>query len=252
MTVKFQPKGSKYIQLLSRDLKSNKSGFRHNFKYNLLKLVCKNNTLANFQLNEIIYRYLNKNSTLTILDIGAGLCNYYPESVKDSKHKYIAYDLSKDMKKNLEARGILIFQADINKDKLKLEDKSIDLIICSHLIEHLQNPTNLINEIERLLSNSGVLLIKTPDIRSVKWNFYNDFTHITPYSQTSLIQQIQSEELKVLNCFSTTLYLDFAKRIFKRNPLNPFNIIFYIVGIYTFYFRKDMRELLCIAKKNII
>ena len=99
MTVKLRPKGSKYIKLLSRDLKSNKSVFRHNFKYSLLKLVCKNNTLANFQLNEIIYRYLNKNSTLTILDIGAGLCNYYPESVKNSRHNYIAYDLSKDLKR---------------------------------------------------------------------------------------------------------------------------------------------------------
>ena len=71
------------------------------------------------------------------------------------------------MKKNLDKRGIIIFQADINKDKLKLEDESIDLIICSHLIKHLHNPTNLLLEIERLLIKSGILFIKTPDIISI-------------------------------------------------------------------------------------
>ena len=243
------PKGSKYIKLLSRDLKSNKSGLRNSFKYNLLKLVCKNHTLANFQLDGIIAEHLNRKNSLRMLDIGAGLCNYYPENVKESSNKYIAYDLSKDMKNNLDKRGIIIFQADINKDKLKLEDESIDLIICSHLIEHLHNPTNLLLEIERLLTKSGILFIKTPDIKSVKWNFYNDFTHTKPYSKSSLSQQVESEKLKIKKCYSTTLYLDFAKKLFLKNILNPFNFIFLVIGIYTFYFRKDMREIICLSKK---
>ena len=52
--------GSKYINLLSRDLKTKKSGINKKLKYFLLKLVCKNNSLANFQLEEIVQKYFYK------------------------------------------------------------------------------------------------------------------------------------------------------------------------------------------------
>lgn len=242
--------GSKYINLLSRDLKSNKSGFKKFIKEYLLKLVCRNFTLANFQLEQIIKKYvIRKNSNLNIIDIGAGLCNFFPETSSNSKIKYIACDLSKNMEANLAERGIDFLQADISKDYLNLEERSFDLIICSHLIEHLDSPINLLSEAERILKKSGILFIKTPDIKTVKWNFYNDFTHIKPYSKTSLIQQTESEKLKIEKCVSTTLYLDFSLKLLKTNPFNPFNIIFFFIGIYTFYFRKDMRELFFIARK---
>ena len=236
--------GSKYISLLSKDLKSNKSGFKLVIKDYLLKLVCSNFTLANFQLEEIIKKHIKKNSNLNILDIGAGLCNFFPERSNDSKNKYIACDLSKNMQANLKERGIEFLKADITKDKLKLDKNSIDLIICSHLIEHLDSPLNLLSEAERVLKKSGILFIKT-----VKWEFYNDFTHIKPYCKTSLIQQTESKKLVVRKCISTTLYLDFSLKLISRNPFNPFNIIFFLIGLYTYYFRKDMREIFYIAKK---
>ena len=75
----------------------------------------------------------------------------------------------------------------MSKDKLKLKENTFDIIICSHVIEHIDEPSNLLFEINKLLKKSGILFLKTPDIKIVKWNFYNDFTHVKPYSKHSLI-----------------------------------------------------------------
>ena len=70
-----------------------------------------------------------------------------------------------------------------------------------------------------------------------------------PYTKNSLREQVESDALKVIKCTSSTLYKDFAFSLFKNNPFNPFNMIFLIIGFYTYFTRNDMRELICIARK---
>ena len=136
-------KGSKYINLLSKNIKSRKQGLR-NLKYFLLRLVCNNSSIANHELDQLINNYFSYSAIgLKILDIGSGLCNYYPENVTDSKNKYYACDLSDDLKKTLEKRGIEFIQGDMVKDKLTLKENSFDIIICSHVIEHIEEPSNI-------------------------------------------------------------------------------------------------------------
>ena len=135
------------------------------------------------------------------------------------------------------------------QDKLVLKENSFDIIICSHVIEHIEEPSNMLVEINKLLKISGILFLKTPDIKVVKWNFFNDFTHKKPYTKHSLIEQIDSDTMQVIKCTSSTLYKDFAFNLIKNNPFNPFNIIFLIIGFYTYFIRTDMRELICIVRK---
>ena len=241
--------GSKYINLLAKNIKDKKTNIR-NLKNFLLKLVCKNTSIANHQLEQLIRKYfLYSAKGLNILDIGAGLCKYYPDNVVCSENKYFACDLTDELKELIENRGIKFFKGDMVKDKLKFTENSFDIIICSHVIEHIQEPSNILNEIEKLLKKKGVLFLKTPDIKVVKWNFFNDFTHKKPYTKTSLVEQIQSDSMSIDRCISSTLYKDFALNLLKNNPLNPFNIIFLIIGYYTYYLRPDMRELICLVRK---
>jgi ubiquinone/menaquinone biosynthesis C-methylase UbiE len=44
---------------------------------------------------------------------------------------------------------------------LPFEDNSFDLIICSEVIEHLSSPDKLIDEINRVMENKGVLILST-------------------------------------------------------------------------------------------
>ena len=242
-------KGSKYINLLSKNIKNRNQGLRK-LKYSFLRLVCKNSSIANHQLDRLINKYFSYSAKgLNILDIGSGLCNYYPENALESKNKYFACDLSDDLKEFLKKRGIKFIQGDMVKDNLILKENSFDIIICSHVIEHIEEPSNMLFEINKLLKISGILFLKTPDIKVVKWNFFNDFTHKKPYTKNSLKEQVESDEMQVINITSSTLYQDFAFNLLKNNPFNPFNLIFLIIGFYTYFVRNDMRELICIARK---
>lgn len=242
-------KGSKYINLLSKNINNKKIVIRI-LKFYLLRLVCNNNSIANYQLDQLIRHYLpNTVKSLNILDIGSGLCNYFPKNVSKLKNNYFACDISDQLKDLIEKRGINFIQCDMSKDKLKLKENTFDIIICSHVIEHIDEPSNLLFEINKLLKKSGILFLKTPDIKIVKWNFYNDFTHVKPYSKHSLIEQIESDSIRIVRCSSSTLYKDFALNLFRNNPFNPFNIIFLIIGFYTYFVRTDMRELACIVRK---
>ena len=240
---------SKYINLISKNIINRKVGIKR-LKYYLLSMVCSNTSIANYQLDQLINNYFfYSNKGLKILDIGSGLCNYYPDNVIESKNFYYAFDLSDELRELIEKRGITFLKGDLLKDKLAFKENYFDIIICSHVIEHIEDPSNILFEINKLLKISGILFLKTPDIKVVKWNFFNDFTHKKAYTKNSLLEQIDSDSLKVEMCFSSTLYKDFAFNLLKNNPLNPFNIIFLIIGFYSYFIRTDMRELICIVKK---
>ena len=65
----------------------------------------------------------------------------------------------------------------------------------------------------------------------------------------SLKEQIESDAMQVVKCSSTTLYKEFAFNLLKNNLFNPLNIIFVIIGFYTYFLRNDMRELNFIVRK---
>lgn len=53
----------------------------------------------------------------------------------------------------------------LNKEKIPFNDNTIDGILCSHIIEHLDNPFDVIKEIHRVLKPGAELIIKVPYYR---------------------------------------------------------------------------------------
>jgi len=63
---------------------------------------------------------------------------------------------------------------DINNcDSLPQTDCSLDVVICSEVIEHIEEPNRLINEIYRILRSNGFAIITIPNILSLssRYNF---------------------------------------------------------------------------------
>ncbi|MBI4739626.1 class I SAM-dependent methyltransferase [Candidatus Woesearchaeota archaeon] len=63
-----------------------------------------------------------------------------------------------DIEKKYEACRIV----DVNK-RLPFDDRSFDLIWCSEVIEHLDNPQKTLQEFRRVLRNDGRIIITTPN-----------------------------------------------------------------------------------------
>lgn len=75
----------------------------------------------------------------------------------------------------------------------ELDAESIDLVICHHVIEHLNNPVHARNEFERILRPGGKLLMATPDFASPcavrfgeNFRLLHDPTHVSLFTLESM------------------------------------------------------------------
>ena len=72
-------------------------------------------------------------------------------------------------------------------------DSFFSVVHCSHVIEHLQPQTlyETLKEMDRVLAIGGFLIVSTP---LLTLNFYNDLSHIKPYSQVVLLKYLCAGE----------------------------------------------------------
>ena len=86
----------------------------------------------------------------------------------------------------LKSLGLDVDQINLEKDKIDINDKTCDIMSAVSLIEHLQNPENLLSEVKRLLKSNGFFIIVTPDWSFNMKHFFDDPTHVHPYTKKSL------------------------------------------------------------------
>ncbi len=129
---------------------------------------------------ELAKKYLPKDKNAIILDIGSG----FPIFGENIKHKNIYFlDKNKVNHKN--------YIHYIAPGKLPFKKKSVQFIHCSHLIEHLSTSTKktykLLKEIDRVLTNKGILVISAPLLTE---NFYGEPTHKRPYAPQGIAKYL--------------------------------------------------------------
>ncbi len=96
-----------------------------------------------------------------------------------------------------EARGLIAYGLDVSDgldfetDRLPIEDSSVDVVTAVSIIEHMQSTTNLLHEVKRILRPGGAIIIVTPNWFYSAREFYDDPTHIHPYTPTSLRKTLE-------------------------------------------------------------
>lgn len=111
-----------------------------------------------------------------VLDAGAGPCPY---KKMFSHCKYEATDF-KDTHK------ILDFVCSL--DKIHKRDNTYDSILCTEVLEHVENPQLVVNELHRILKNKGKLFITVPQGWMLHQEPYN-FFYFTKYGLKSLLKK---------------------------------------------------------------
>jgi len=89
--------------------------------------------------------------------------------------------------------------------KLPFEDEFFDAIIAYEIIEHVENPDEVIKEIYRVLKTGGLLFISSPNRK----NFYTIFKHIffhQPYGE-----KINKKNIYHIKEFTYSEFIDFIK-----------------------------------------
>ncbi len=93
---------------------------------------------------------------------------------------------------------------------LPFKDETFDCVICSQVIEHIQDDMGPFNEITRVLRHGGILVLGTPDYDKTTWlaiekvysvvapGGYAD-EHITHYTRNSLSKRMESLGYEILD-----------------------------------------------------
>ena len=108
------------------------------------------------------------------------------------------YGVDKDLNYNLSDKGIHVmknfYQINLEKDSLaKIPDNFFDYVIIAHVIEHINNGEEIIENLSKKLKPGGGFYIEYPRKASAKFpsmkgtlNFYDDPTHKRFYELRSL------------------------------------------------------------------
>jgi SAM-dependent methyltransferase len=102
------------------------------------------------QLRAEIARLLDGRSDAHVLDIGCGAKPYLPFAAPYAE-RYVGVDA---------AAGPYVDQV-IQAEKLPFDDASFDLVLCTQVLEHVQDPAAVLSEIHRVLRPGGAALIST-------------------------------------------------------------------------------------------
>ena len=105
-----------------------------------------------------------------ILDLGAG-DNSFIKVVKEN---------------GIDGYGLDIDDINLENEKLNFNDDHFDLITGISLIEHIVDPSNFLTETLRVLKKDGFLILVTPDWKHNVKDFFDDPTHVKPYTKNSL------------------------------------------------------------------
>jgi SAM-dependent methyltransferase len=75
---------------------------------------------------------------------------------------------------------------DLEKDSLPFENNYFDVVYSKSVIEHFHYPEKLVQEIYRVLKPGGIVITLCPSWEYNYRNYFDDFTHRTPFMLSSL------------------------------------------------------------------
>lgn len=135
--------------------------------------------------------YLPKDNNGVVVDIGSGYGFFADYLNLRDKYKNV-FLLDADPEVSQKIKNFVVYKA---PERLPFNDKSVDFIHCSHLVEHLNTEQFFIflKEMDRTLAKNGVLVISAP---LLDYRFYEGLAHIRPYGPEGIINYMCKESEK--------------------------------------------------------
>tara|TARA_Y100000022_G_scaffold124689_1_gene108011 strand:- start:320 stop:985 length:666 start_codon:yes stop_codon:yes gene_type:complete len=103
----------------------------------------------------------------------------------------------KALKRNqIQCKGYDYDEVNLENEEIPEDSNSCDFITCNSVIEHLTDSTNLLEESYRVLKPNGKLIIITPNFFYDYKNFYDDPTHVNPFTVMKLDRVLKMSGFK--------------------------------------------------------
>ena len=138
----------------------------------------------------VLDRTFNQIKVRSVCDIGCGNGVFTGDIKQRVDCRLIGVDSNKYALEQADKLDIdeLIQVDDFTKNRLPIEDSSVDLVICKDVLEHLIDPLFLTNEIFRILKPGGHFLVHVPNhfpiIGRLKFLIRNDIDTFSYFPST--------------------------------------------------------------------
>lgn len=94
---------------------------------------------------------------------------------------------------------VTFMRVDAENPRLPSQDSAAVCVVLIHVVEHVADPFPLLADVQRVLLPDGVCVIVTPDFARAWKSFYEDRTHVKPYTRRSLSDTLAAAGFEVLD-----------------------------------------------------
>jgi ubiquinone/menaquinone biosynthesis C-methylase UbiE len=99
-----------------------------------------------------------------------------------------------------EVEGIKFKTCNIEKDRIPYPDNYFDFVYSKSVLEHVKNTDKFLAESFRVLKPGGVFIGLTPDWLSQYKYFWDDYTHVKPFTRKGLRDALRIHEMVDVDC----------------------------------------------------
>jgi 2-polyprenyl-3-methyl-5-hydroxy-6-metoxy-1,4-benzoquinol methylase len=198
-----------------------------------------------------------KEKKFLMLDVGCG--NHSATVAKKYFPECQYYGLDKDIYNNDDHDFNLMtkfYKLDLENNSLDIiPDNFFDVVIMNHVIEHINNGVEVVENISKKIKSSGIIYIETPSVRSLSLpsqpgtlNFCDDETHKKLYNIIDIANVLLRNNFKIIKAgtrrdkvgmfFSPYFIL---KKIIKKEGLSGFSV-WDITGFAWFIYAKKLNN----------
>jgi SAM-dependent methyltransferase len=133
-------------------------------------------SLAKYYRKFYLYHRINRNLAGLVLDVGCGIGDF----LNFRKNTY-GIDINEHLVEHCKNQGLVAYS--FKNGKMPFNDNLFDGVLLDNVMEHIEDPTELLIEISRVIKKNGTLIIGVPGIKG-----YNaDSDHKIFYGESKLI-----------------------------------------------------------------
>lgn len=192
----------------------------------------------------------NKKFKLKVLDIGCG-CGDFLDNISDDRFDKYGVEINPNGYRACKEKQIKIYNQELKS--IDFEDNTFDIITLWHVIEHIDNPYDIMATIKRILKSDGILVMATPNTDSLGfkygqslWFHLDTPRHLILYNKKSIEHLLCQAGFEVV--LNKNNYYDFVLDLYwsVRKSL----VKYFIYPAYPFFKFIDKETMLLILKNK--
>lgn len=199
---------------------------------------------------QILNNLLNKKFKLKILDIGCGNGRFLT-NISNSRFDKYGVEINPEGYKRCREKKLKTYNQELKN--INFEDNFFDAITLWHVIEHLDNPSEVMLNIKKILKKEGILVISTPNTTSLGFKYGQSLwfhldvpRHLILYNKKSLEYFFDKTGFKVIQ--EKNIFYDFPLDLFWS--LRKSWLKYFIYPLYPIFKYLSKETILFICKKR--